>query len=144
MAESNLPDIIVGIKNNLETATLLKNVQSFKPDALSSSPLLYFVPDRFELIQPAYGEMAFDWTFLAQATIPLLNSKEAWRQIVTIGVQVMSISGLDLSADGAIVDGQVTVTGGEFGIITDANKNKWMAVNFTIKVIERVVYEYAN
>lgn len=144
MAESNLPLIIAGIRANIKTATKLKNVYAYKPKAFSSSAMFFFIPASFRLIEPAYGEMALEWTFAAQASIPYLNEQEAERQMAEILVQVLSISGTDLDAGEAIVDGQVLVEGGELGTVSPPGQtSKWYVCNFTIKATERFPYTYA-
>lgn len=145
MALSNLPAIHAGIAAQLATATGITNVLLKLPDVVSNleSALLYIVRPRFRRLESAYGEQALEWTFDAVAALPRGNNMRVEEDMEQIIINVINVSGHDLDAHGTLTDGQVLITNGrtDYGKISGIDV---LGFEFTIQVVERVLYEFAN
>lgn len=142
MADSNLPAVIEGIKRQIETATRLKHVYAYEPDAPSSAPMFFFTPKRWKRIPETYGEMAIEWEFEGWAFVPSLNNENAEKQRAVLVVQIIGVSGHDLDAGESLVDGQVLIEAGEFDTVKIQGV-PGLGAMFVIQATERISYDYA-
>jgi hypothetical protein len=142
MADSQLPLIVAGIAKQIATATRLKHVYTYLPDAPSSEPMFFFTPKSWRRIPETYGEMSIEWEFEGWAMVPYLNNQTAETQRATLVLQIIGVSGHDLDAGEALPDGQVLIESGEFDV-GSIQGVKVLAARFVIRASERIAYEYA-
>lgn len=145
MAGSNYDAIIAGLVATLKTVAGLKNVLDYEPAAISAggAPLAYLLLKEVPAIEPATGgEMALRYTIGLRLVLIYTNNETAEQQVRQLVPAILSALGGDLSAGGAIVDGQVLATRATGGYITIAS-TRCRVVDFTLEAVERVPFTWA-
>jgi hypothetical protein len=139
---SNLTAIVEGIQKQLQTVIGLQNVLTYRPDSPGALPMVYFDVDSWDFPEATYGEMAIGWNPDGYLVLSEDNSKEAAELARILIPQIIEAVGKDLSAHGAIVDGQVLLVEGRRGRLPIGGK-EYYARQLLFRAIERFPYEYS-
>lgn len=139
---SNYAAIVQGLKAAIETGVPdLRNVYAYEPRTLSDR-LFYFVLADFEILPPAMDSMEIKWRWGGRLVVEYLSNDKAEEIITLLVPQIIAAVFGDLSAGGALPDGQITIEAGQ-GKYPVSNQVKFRAVDFLITAIERIAFEYA-
>lgn len=133
---SNYTAIVAGLKACIATVTAIKNVYEYVPESMGATPAVILYRRSSQMLQPAYGELAIEWTFGGWIAIEQTNFKVAEATLGSLVPQIYEAVYTDLDAGGSIADGQALFSSTQWGRLTIGGV-KYAAEPFTITVIER-------